>query len=385
VNITPFAAYCVMGGGVMDLTRRKIGLALSGGGIRAMVFHLGVLKWMAEQGCLENIRHISSASGGSLVVGLIYAKNDFAWPSSEDFLARILPEISEIILQKDLQIAALVRLFPFWIHRKVKLLARMIGKKWNVVGKMEQIAANPIWSINCTTYETGNRFEINQNQMSDSSIGTTPSGNMPIAHAMAASAGFPILIGPYPLRRDRHEWSASGITPPIWAWADNRIPGGRFFNLWDGGVYDNMGLEPLFGITNSGANLAAGVDFIIISNAGASSKYAHRLFSTSLRRLLDIAMDQAENLRIREAISHFQQNDNGMFLPIGANAGQILRNAPLNPDEKREIITSCLPGHQTIRARNHPTNLRRPTPQTFANLLRHGYETAKCTHISGGF
>ena len=32
----------------MDKKEIKIGLALSGGGMRATLFHLGILKWLAE-------------------------------------------------------------------------------------------------------------------------------------------------------------------------------------------------------------------------------------------------------------------------------------------------------------------------------------------------
>ncbi len=53
----------------------NIGIALSGGGIRATVFHLGVLKWMAERGALEEIKRVSSVSGASLCVGMVYAHN----------------------------------------------------------------------------------------------------------------------------------------------------------------------------------------------------------------------------------------------------------------------------------------------------------------------
>ena len=38
------------GGYIMLKQDMKIGLALSGGGMRAAIFHLGVLKWLAEQG-----------------------------------------------------------------------------------------------------------------------------------------------------------------------------------------------------------------------------------------------------------------------------------------------------------------------------------------------
>jgi len=61
----------------------KIGLALSGGGVRALVFHLGVLKRLAQENLLEEITQISSVSGGSLGTGLIYNLNDLKWPSSK--------------------------------------------------------------------------------------------------------------------------------------------------------------------------------------------------------------------------------------------------------------------------------------------------------------
>ena len=57
----------------------KVGLALSGGGVRAAVFHLGVLARLAEEEeIFKNIKALSTVSGGSLVVGMLYAarKND---------------------------------------------------------------------------------------------------------------------------------------------------------------------------------------------------------------------------------------------------------------------------------------------------------------------
>lgn len=49
---------------------QRIALALSGGGIRAMAFHLGMLKFLAERSLLEEIHRVSTVSGGSLLVGL---------------------------------------------------------------------------------------------------------------------------------------------------------------------------------------------------------------------------------------------------------------------------------------------------------------------------
>ena len=44
-------------------------LCLSGGGYRAMVFHIGVLWRLYETGLLKNIKRISSVSGGSITAG----------------------------------------------------------------------------------------------------------------------------------------------------------------------------------------------------------------------------------------------------------------------------------------------------------------------------
>ena len=59
----------------------QIGIALSGGGVRAAVFHLGVLGRLAEDGLLEKITRISTVSGGTLVTGLIYSIAGNKWPN----------------------------------------------------------------------------------------------------------------------------------------------------------------------------------------------------------------------------------------------------------------------------------------------------------------
>ena len=50
----------------MDATTQPLGLALSGGGFRAALFHLGVLKRMREVNLLDKVDVISTVSGGSI-------------------------------------------------------------------------------------------------------------------------------------------------------------------------------------------------------------------------------------------------------------------------------------------------------------------------------
>lgn len=63
----------------------KIGLALSGGGSRAIAFHLGCLRALYDRGLLDQVRVLSTVSGGS-VIGALWAYSD---DSFDEFDKRI--------------------------------------------------------------------------------------------------------------------------------------------------------------------------------------------------------------------------------------------------------------------------------------------------------
>src|SRR5262249_13858948 len=52
----------------------KVGLALSGGGFRASLFHIGVLARSAELDLLRHVEVISCVSGGSILGALYYMR-----------------------------------------------------------------------------------------------------------------------------------------------------------------------------------------------------------------------------------------------------------------------------------------------------------------------
>jgi predicted acylesterase/phospholipase RssA len=54
--------------------RGKVGLALSGGGFRASLFHIGVLARLAERGVLRQVEVLSCVSGGSIVGAFYYLR-----------------------------------------------------------------------------------------------------------------------------------------------------------------------------------------------------------------------------------------------------------------------------------------------------------------------
>src|SRR5215470_17877676 len=45
---------------------KKIGLALSGGGFRATLYHLGLTRFLRDANLLSQVTHITAVSGGSI-------------------------------------------------------------------------------------------------------------------------------------------------------------------------------------------------------------------------------------------------------------------------------------------------------------------------------
>src|SRR5678815_16408 len=46
---------------------KKLGLALSGGGFRATLYHLGLVRFLHDANLLQNVSHITAVSGGSVM------------------------------------------------------------------------------------------------------------------------------------------------------------------------------------------------------------------------------------------------------------------------------------------------------------------------------
>ena len=82
--------------------RRELGLALSGGGSRAIAFHLGCLRALNDLGLLDRLQVISSVSGGSVISAMYAYSND---PFAE-FDARVV-ELLRRGLARDILRAAL--------------------------------------------------------------------------------------------------------------------------------------------------------------------------------------------------------------------------------------------------------------------------------------
>src|SRR5438132_10231799 len=66
---------------------RKIGLALSGGGFRATLYHLGLVRFLRDAHILPSVTHITAVSGGSILAAHLALNWDRYNGSANDFEA----------------------------------------------------------------------------------------------------------------------------------------------------------------------------------------------------------------------------------------------------------------------------------------------------------
>lgn len=363
---------------MMTVEDLQIGLSLSGGGVRAAVFHLGVLSRLADQDLLGKVTFISTVSGGSLAAGLIHSRSNNQWPSNSTFhcvVSDVRQLLTSINLERLFITGMLARPWRLAVGG-ASVLARLLERKWDIHGSLRELPTEPRWIINATTYDTGKNWRFSQKRMGDylTSYALTP--DFPISMAVAASAAVPGLIGPLRMDADAYTWhhvDASGRPT-----GDQQPPISRRILLWDGGVYDNMGLEALLKVRGGFRN---GVNFVIASDASrpltidSSRVRLSRPFYIPPFRLIDIATDQSRALRSRILVQHFLNNPNTGVLVRSGNTHETVSRAT----GRDAVQTGLISTDHANSLMNMKTTLRCLTRQEFDCLALHGYEAADAT------
>ena len=348
----------------MIVPRKPIALALSGGGIRAMVFHLGVLRHLAERGLLESVERISTVSGGSLLVGLLLQQNEMRWPTSERFLSHSLPTLKDALCARSLQWGAARQLLnPLnwrFLLSRANLLALALHHEWRVTTTLTDLPDAPEWSINGTTAESGKRFRFKRSDIGEYTLGYASAVRFPLASALAVSAAFPGGFGPFTLETGHYEWRKRAWDAPPEA-AQRTIPPFSRLHLYDGGVYDNMGLEPFFDAGRQRPKHEG--CYLICSDAGAPLAPGFDmgpLNAFRLKRVADIMSDQSRSLRVRALVQYLQQTpSSGAYLNINTSVSS---------------SNSC---PSARFASSFPTTLRRLRYDEFDKLAAHGTAVAE--------
>jgi NTE family protein len=314
-----------------------IGLALSGGGYRAMIFHVGALIRLNETGLLRKIKRISSVSGGSITAGVLGTSwKDLKFADDVAVNFDVVVERVRQMADTTVDAGAIIGgiLLPGSISDRVakaydKMLFR--GAKLNDLPDDSQ-PGNPRFVINATNVQTAALWRFSRNYMGDYRVGLVERPDVPLAVAVAASSAFPPVLSPSELDIEQPVVETPGADLHKEPYTTKAI-------LSDGGVYDNLGLE----------TIAKRYVTILVSDAGqkiAPDPDPHRDWARHSLRVLDIVDNQVRSLRKRDLIDSYERKDhNGTYWGIRTSfADYKLADDPLkcltrNPVPLAEIPT----------------------------------------------
>lgn len=269
--------------------RSGLALCLSGGGYRAAIFHLGALRRLHELSVLEQVDTVSSVSGGSILSGFLaqrIAELQCNGLSFRDWEAEIARPFRRFV-SRDLRTIPFLAHVPWnWLvpSFRVRHLMRRLERRLTSL-RLADLPERPVFVFCATDMEFGTNFQFRRDEIGDYQAGyaETPRG-MPLAYAVAASACFPPVFGPVRLglpaaafRRGKYR-------------GDDRAELTARLHATDGGVYDNLGLEPVWKSHKT----------VLVSDGGLPITF--RCQSTPLQRNLryvSLLMNQVGVLRRR--------------------------------------------------------------------------------------
>jgi len=289
-----------------------IGLALSGGGFRATLFHCGVFWRLNEVGYLQRLTRVSSVSGGSIaagVLGLKWGKLGQSHWSKQSLIDEVITPLRKFCEQS---IDAPSILEGVLLPGKTVSDVLSNAYQEHLYGRatLQDLPDDPPRFIfNSTNLATGVDFRFSKPYCGDYRIGLIRPGRFELAVAIAASSAFPPFLSPVAL----------SVNPA----AFEKTPGADLYDqrdyrerllLTDGGAYDNLGLETVW------RRLTA----VLVSDAGAPFHYeaaqGRDWFRQSLRAL-DIATNQSRGMRKRVLVDLYKSKQRtgaywGIMTPI---------------------------------------------------------------------
>jgi predicted acylesterase/phospholipase RssA len=348
-------------------TAMKIGLALSGGGFRATLYHLGLLRFLRDAGILSQVTHIASVSGGSIMAAHLALHWNLYTGSPEEFdkAAAHLLDFTRLDVRN-----RIVRRFPLGLFlRWPRFLLGLSNRPLTRTGLLErqyerhlygdkslfELPESPELHILATNLSEGCLCSFNRDGLwmmeqkaGNAQIKRVRVGLMTVPMAVAASSAFP------------------GFFPPlVLTGRDVGASGGEFGHqaYTDGGVFDNLGVRMFRWLTPLLTGEKA-LDGVLVSDVGKPfeiqvNRRAGGLISTAMRAS-DILMDRVWLLECE----NFQDTFGFVFARITDVVTPREDATALHPEVQR----------QTANVR---TDLDAFSELEISCLVRHGYCTGR--------
>ncbi len=272
-----------------------VALCLSGGGYRAMLFHLGTLWRLNELGWLPKLDRVSSVSGGSITAGVLARR----WRELDFDAAGVAPSFRQAIAGpihgiagETVDLSAGIRglVLPGSVADKV---AAAYSRHLFGDFTLQQLPDQPRFVFNATNLQSGVLWRFSKPYMWDYRVGKIEAPTERLAVAVAASSAFPPFLSPLKLKLKQSDYVPN-------TGRDMQQP--KFMErpvLTDGGVYDNLGLETAWKRYTT----------ILISDGGGHFSGKAEIPSDwprQLQRVLGVIDSQVRALRKRQAIGGFK-------------------------------------------------------------------------------
>lgn len=349
----------------------RIGLALSGGGSRAIAFHLGCMRALHDRGLLNRISVLSAVSGGS-VIGAMWAYDETSFEDFEEQVLRLLREglvrgiarhtlaspetpriaVAVLLAGVSASVGGLVRVI-LWAMSLVGLRptgmaaisnacsapVRRFASRTTAFERFLRHRLFPDQTMGCvarrdltvvlnaTELRTGTAFRFGS-----AVSGTWRRGTLreppSVARAVAASAAFPALLPALDLMLEFERCGQTGMHRVI---------------LTDGGVYDNLGISCMLpGKSGKYSTNAHPMDFIIVCDAGhGTPDGTARPFGWATRMLETInTMHRRSHTQMYDLLHRMAANKEieGFLLPYLGQVDDRLPNQPPNLIPRESVI-----------------------------------------------
>jgi len=264
-----------------------IHLALSGGGLRATLFHVGVLRFLKQAALLDRVSVVCSVSGGSIAAAHLATHwNDYCGGDDDLFVKtaeKLINGAARWGIRERIDFSLLNPDRRFNQLRNCYLKGLSKDRSDTPI---KDLIKSPEFHILGTDFATGRLVDFSQNgitQYESREDGTLRQAVEPhddgrkfgLWRAAACSSAFPPMFAPH-------------LIPP----KDYEIGSGRNLTVGDGGVYDNLGIRVIDSLANAIPKTTS--ILFIVSDAGQpfrnapASKLTFRWFMDRLVRASDI-------------------------------------------------------------------------------------------------
>jgi len=286
-----------------------IALCLSGGGYRAMLFHLGALWRINELGLLPHLARISSVSAGSIVAGLLGLK----WQAlrfdaagvGAAFDAEVVAPVRALASRTiDLPAIVLGMLLPGGASARIAAAYRryLFGR-----ATVQALPDFPRFVINATDLQSGVLWRFMKPYSRDYRVGEIPHSTVELARAVAASSAFPPFLSPARFTfREADYTKGSGEDLQYAPYTTHVL-------LTDGGVYDNLGLETAWKRFRT----------VLVSDAAGRVQPKERLkgnWISQSMRVEELIHAEVGSLRKRQLIASYRTSERqGAYWGIGSD------------------------------------------------------------------